>query len=248
MASRSCEVCRWRTYSCGCRVSGRTRGHSRCSARSRGSSACTNWVCRVVLDCVGGLVGLGALALGAVGGIAHGIGERERFVARDWDVEPPPRKPGKRFGRAVLLPVPGLDRSFRHDDFSAIATARGGRRLVACGDRSCCPQGLVSMLADPRAHIAWQRFRVVRELARVPDARRPEHFVEVEVRKADRAARDLAALRTGKQSVDKALAKWRKRMDGMSRMFETLAEEARPSPLPPHRGRAEVRRSRGSGT
>ena len=80
-----------------------------------------------------------------------------------------------------------------------------------------------------------------------PSRRRAEHFLDVEVREADRKARDLAALKTSKASVDTALAKWRKHMDSMSRMYETLAEGARPSPLPPIRGRAQVGRCRGSG-
>ena len=38
----------------------------------------------ILLDYVGGMVGLGALAFGIVSGIAHGIGERDRFDARSW--------------------------------------------------------------------------------------------------------------------------------------------------------------------
>lgn len=198
----------------------------------------------LVLDCVGGLVGVGAVAFGVVGGIAHGIGERERFSARDWDDEPRPRERGAG-GRAVLLPVPGLDRSFRRKDFNLIVGSRGGRRLVACGDRTCCPQGLTSMIADPRAHLARQRFRAMNELERVPDVRRARHFVDLEVRTAERKARDLSRVKTGKATVDKALANSRKHMDKMSRIYETLAEGGRPSPLPPVRGQAATARSRG---
>lgn len=198
----------------------------------------------VVLDCVGGLVGIGAVALGIVGGIAHGIGERERFDARDWDKEPRARDRGKG-GRAVLLPVPGLDRSFRREDFELIVGARNGHRLVVCGDRTCCPQGLTSMVENPRARMARQRFRAIDEMERVPDARRAEHFVDVEVRAAERKARDLARVKTGKPSVDKALAKSRKHMDQMGKMYEVLAERSRPSPLPPVRGRAPIAKRRG---
>lgn len=200
----------------------------------------------IVLDCVGGLVGMGAVAFGMVGGIAHGIGERDRFNARDWDRQPRARASGKG-GRTVLLPVPGMDRSFRRKDFDAIIGVRGGRRLVACGDRKCCPQGLASMLADPRPHIARQRLRAMDELAAVPDSRRAKHYVDVDVRTAERKARDLSRLKTGMPSVDKALAQSRKHMDRMSKVYETLAEGVRPTPLPPTRGRAETARSRGSG-
>ena len=194
----------------------------------------------VLLDHVGGLVGTAALAFRIVGGIAHGIGERERFDARDWH-KPPKARTGEEFRRAVLLPVSDLDRSFRRKEFDVIVAARGGRRLVACGDRARCPQGLTSMLADPRAHLAWQRFRALGELAKVPDERRMDHFLDVEVRKAERKARDLARVRTGNAAIDRTLATRRGRMDSMTRVYEKLAVEERPAPLPPAwRGAREV--------
>ena len=185
----------------------------------------------LLLDYVGGLVGVGSVALGTVCGIAHGIGERERFDARDWNRLPRLRKPGEG-GRAVLLPVSGLDRSFRKKDFELIVNARGGRRLVSCGDRECCPQGLTSMVANPRAHRAHQRLSAMKHLAKVPDARRAKHFVEVDVQVAERHARDLSRLKTGNASVDKALAKSGNHVEKMSRMYETMADDNRPTPLP----------------
>ena len=59
----------------------------------------------ILLDYVGGLVGLGALAFGIVSGIAHGIGERDRFDARSW--HKPPKQPSTKrpFGRTVFFSV-----------------------------------------------------------------------------------------------------------------------------------------------
>lgn len=54
-----------------------------------------------------------------------------------------------------------------------------------------------------------------------------------------------APVKTGKPSVDKALAKSRKHMDQMGEMYEILAEMSRPSPLPPVRGRAPIAKRRG---
>ena len=186
----------------------------------------------ILLDYVGGLVGLGALAFGVVSGIAHGIGERDRFDARSWNKPPRPPSADGSFGRPIAIPLPGLDKSFRKKEFRAIATAARGRRLVVCGERDCCPRGLSSMLENHRAHIARQKFRAIEALFAVPDARRVDHFIDVDLRSAERLARDLVHLNLVDDGLTKSLSNWRKRIDSMTRMFETLSERTRPSPPP----------------
>ena len=186
----------------------------------------------ILLDCVGGLVGLGALAFGAVSGIAHGIGERDRFDARSWHKHPKRPNSERSFGRTIYVLLPGLDKSFSKSDLKIIAGAPRGRRLIACGNRECCPRGFVSMLDNHRAHIAWQKFHAINTLFEVPDTRRPDHFINVELRSAERLARDLVHLNLDDDSLNKALSDWRKRTDSMTRVFETLSERKRPSPPP----------------
>ena len=79
----------------------------------------------LLLDYVGGLVGLGALAFGILSGIAHGIGERDRFDARSW--HRPQQRPtaDRSFGRPIHIPLPGLDKSFRKRDFGPSPARRG---------------------------------------------------------------------------------------------------------------------------
>ncbi len=189
----------------------------------------------VLLDHVGGVVGLSALAFGIISGIAHGIGERDRFNARDWHKHPKEREDGAPFGRPVYVPLPGLDKAFRAKDLERIASATGGRRLVACPDRGCCPRGLESMLQNPGAHIARQQFAMIDRLGSVPDTRRIDHFLDFDLRGAERTARDLARLNTGDEKLNGALMKARKRIDRMARMYETLAERERGTPLPMRR-------------
>ena len=186
----------------------------------------------ILLDYVGGLVGLGALAFGVVSGIAHGIGERDRFDARSWNKPPRPQSADGSFGRPIAIPLPGLDKSFRKKEFRAIATAARGRRLDVCGERDCCPRGLSSMLENHRAHIARQKFRAIKALFAVPDARRVDHFIDVDLRSAERLARDLVHLNLVDDGLTKSRSNWRKRIGSMTRMFETLSERTRPSPPP----------------
>ena len=192
----------------------------------------------VLLDHVGGLVGLSALAFGIVSGIAHGIGERDRFDARGWHRHPKEREEGASFGRPVYVPLPGLDKAFRLKDLKAIASATGGRRLIACLDRECCPHGLESMLQNPRAHIARQQFAMIDRLGSVPDTRRIDHFLDIDLRGAERTARDLTRLNTGDEKLNGALVEGRKRIDRLAGMYETLAERERGMPLPMRRRNA----------
>ena len=186
----------------------------------------------ILLDYIGGLVAHGALAFGIVSGIAHGIGERDRFDARSWHKLQRQPNADLSFRRPIYVPLPGLDKSFRKQDFIAIASTARGRRLIACGNRECCPRGLTSMLENHRSHIAWQKFRAIDALYAVPDAHRAYHFVNVELRSAERLARDLVHLNVDDPRLNKALSDWRKRIDSMTRMFETLSERTRPSPPP----------------
>lgn len=187
----------------------------------------------IVLDHIGGLVGTGALALGYVSGIAHGIGERERFDARDWHKPPKERDPDSPRGRATYIPVPGLDRSFLKKDIDLIASTPAGRRLVSCTDPSCCPHGLNSLRDNPRAHIAHQCLTSIQQLGIVPDQHRPTHFLDTEMRSAERKARDCSRFQTGDESLNKRLAAGRKRIDSLAKTFESLVLDKQDRPLPP---------------
>lgn len=184
----------------------------------------------IMLDHIGGLIATAAVAFGFVSGIAHGIGERERFDARDWHKPPKEREPDATFGRAVYIPVPGFDRGFRATDLEVIVGAQGGRRLVSCQDRSCCPKGLSSTLDKPKAHIAYQSFKSMGGIFETPDTRRPQHFLDTDMRTAERKAGDLARLKIGDEKIAKALEEGRKRIDNFARTFETLSNLERAIP------------------
>lgn len=184
----------------------------------------------ILLDYIGGLVGLSAVAFGIVSGIAHGIGERERFDARDWHKMPPKRDSEEPFGVTTLVPLPSFDKSLRKKDLRTIAQVPSARRLVSCQDRECCPHGLNSMLENTRAHIARQIFGTLDLLSQVPDARRATHFIEANLREAERKARELSRLNVGDEKLDKIIKRGRKRIDSLARMYEKFSERDRPDP------------------
>ena len=115
----------------------------------------------IIADHIGGFIGVAAVAFGAVSALAHGVGERERFDAAQWHKEPVPRKEGARFGRAIRVSMPGLQGSVTRDELAVLISAKNGRRICACNDRSCCAHGFDDMLKDPKGHGARQESKLL---------------------------------------------------------------------------------------
>jgi hypothetical protein len=178
----------------------------------------------IIADYLGGLVGEAALAFGAVSGIAHGIGERERFDAGSWH-KPPQKSEDGKGGRTVRILIPGLDRSATRNELQLMVKARGSHKLVACDNRACCPHGLKDMIGDPRQHAAYQSFAVMDELASIPDLSRERNFLVGRMTEVDRQARQVKDL---KFSTEEAAAwkvdadKLTKRLTDHSRQIEKM--------------------------
>ena len=150
----------------------------------------------LIADCLGGMTGLGLVAFGAVSGIAQGIGRYAGFDARAWHKEPRLRASDDDSPRAQKrILISDINRSFARKEVECLAAARGGRKIISCDDRECCPSGLEDMLHDPRRHAARQTMKQYRELERVPDLKRPEHFIHDQLDDAARKARRIAKLR-----------------------------------------------------
>ena len=180
----------------------------------------------VVADYLGGLVGLASIAFGAVCGVAHGIGERERFNARSWH-KPPPIRSDESGGPAVRIAVPGLDKSLTIPELKLLAKARGGTRLVVCGDRDCCRNGLDDVVQNPRRHTAYQRFAQIRDVERTPDLSRERHFLDGEMTRVDRSARRIKELRTGEEPMMRTLMGHSRRVERLRATLEHLHETCR---------------------
>lgn len=148
----------------------------------------------IIADYLGGLVGHAALAFGAISGLSHGISEKERFDAHSWH-KPAKKADNSNFGRATRIFMAGLDRSATIPELELMADARGGRRIVTCCDRACCPHGLKDTIADPRQHAAYQSFTMMAELAAVPDLNREQHFLSGRMADVDRQARQAKELK-----------------------------------------------------
>jgi hypothetical protein len=174
----------------------------------------------IVADGVGGLSGLAIAAFGAAGGICHGAAEKERFDASDWHKLPEPSKGG--FGREKRVLIGALDRQLTEKQLVELQSVPGARKALSCNDRDCCPHGLDDMLKDPKAHYLRQRSEGVRELSGIPGARRAQHYLDKLLTPAERAARNIAKLKVGDESLKKILEKCSERLGKMHSVLDDL--------------------------
>jgi hypothetical protein len=164
----------------------------------------------IVADGVGGIVGLALAAFGVAGAICHGVG-RERFSAADWTV--PPNGNDPRIPKRVL--VSGLDRQLTVAQLDELMSAAGGRRLLGCNNRLCCPNGHEDTLKNPKAHFLFQRAAQFETLSRVPESRRAQDFLDRELAAAERTARSAAKLNLSDPKLSALLIKNAERLDKM---------------------------------
>ncbi|GKY89450.1 hypothetical protein STA1M1_33190 [Sinisalibacter aestuarii] len=207
----------------------------------------------IISDYLGGLVGEAAVAFGAVSGLAHGIGERERFSASGWEKPPAPRD-GQKGGSQKRVSVPGLNRSLSVPEFEVMCSARGGKRLLVCPDRKVCPNGIGDMIADTKRVAAHEALTHLATIAAVPDQRRADHFLEHRVKEVDRNARQVKNLKPKKEEAEQRgvdlerllvrLADHSDKIGKMRSAFEHMHEEKKDRP---HRARPVCPR-RDSGT
>jgi hypothetical protein len=172
----------------------------------------------VIVDHIAGLGALATLAFGAAGGVAHGIGERERFDATGWIK----RLSGGGGGSRRVL-VSALDRQITMSDLAEIEKVPGGRRLLACADATCCPRGIRDMYENERGHYAYQRHKQVTELSRISAPGRADYFVSKMLRPTESKARAASRLKINNESIAASLKRDSERIERMSVLFENEA-------------------------
>lgn len=174
----------------------------------------------IVADYLGGLIGLAAVSFGAISGFAEGISELERFDARGWHKPPKTPDDDQQFGRAKRIEVSGFGRSVTVAELKLLHDAKGGRRLVTCNDRSCCLHGLPDMLGNPKRHSVYQRMQQIHGLERTPDLSRTQHFLDGDMTRADRLARQIKDLKTGDEKLSKRTLAHSHRMEKLRSTLE----------------------------
>lgn len=177
----------------------------------------------VIADHAGGLSGLGLLAFGAVGGLAHGITMLERFKAGSW------RKPRKELpqggGPVTRVYVPRLDLHLKRAE--AVAFLKSSTRTMGrfgCRETHCCPGGIDGTLDNPTRHFVHQRSNQIAELSDLPQSMRPTEYLERSVRPI---AGDVSAAFGLGAITDDLKGKLEKKMKSMGRFQQAIGHFAK---------------------
>lgn len=178
----------------------------------------------LVADHVGGLPGLGALALGAVGGIAHGITMRQSFRASSWRRPPAGGTP---FAPSWRVYVPQLDLLLKPKAAETLLAASPRiRAICGCKDTHCCPHGIRDMIGHPARHAMYQRAREIERLTAVPQSVRAGHYLDQNVRKVSDDVARLAAFAVGDTVLAKRLQEKQREVSRFRQTVAPLVESA----------------------
>ena len=152
----------------------------------------------IILDYLGGTLSLAALAFGLASGRSLGIGEMEKFDAREWHKLPRERKDDKvSFGRAVRIPIPGLGRTLSKNEVLLLSEAHGGKKLIAGQLRS-----VEELLSNAREYQLGQMAQEIGAMEAIPQLRRDEWFLTSSIAPMVRKSRDFARLKPPKARAE----------------------------------------------
>ena len=189
----------------------------------------------LVGDMMGGLRGLSALAFGAVGGICHGVTQKETFSAGS--LTRPTRSGSNGFTRPTGIYVTSLGIHLTRKEARAFFGAHGSKSRFGCRVKECCPKGWTDMVDNPVRHSVFQRSLEVQRLSNVPEQHRAQQFLEETLRPATDAAVFSESLSFDSQEqLAKRMSDNRKRLErlrvGLGRFVrEHRADSFSPIPL-----------------
>jgi hypothetical protein len=179
----------------------------------------------LVGDHVGGLAGLGALALGAVGGIAHGVTMQQNFKASSWR-RPPVKGSGGPSWRVYISHLDLLLKRTLATELFAVSPKI--KAMCGCKDTHCCPHGTPDMIDYPARHAIYQRAREMERLGAVPQSVRAGQYLNSVRRVSDDIAR-VAAFPIRDAVLAKGLQNKQREMSRFRQMMAHFVESADPA-------------------
>lgn len=174
----------------------------------------------IVGDHIGGLPGLGALAHGGLGGMAHGVTMQQRFSAASWRRASESRSGGSSW-RVYL---PGLDLLLKPPAAEDLLSSPRLKAKCGCHDTHCCPHGVRDMIDRPVRHAMYQRAREIERIGSVAPSLRAATYTDEQVRRVSDTVAALAALTTLSGDLRKRLSKKQSYMSLFRQAMAHLAE------------------------
>ncbi len=128
----------------------------------------------IIMDRLGGLTAMALSSFGVTSGYTNGLKGKDGFQTSDWLKVG--GGGGGRNDRAVF--VSGLDRRVTVKEMKELfAASPTARSIYGCRDTGCC-SSIDAMLREPEAHHLREQKEYLSDLGQVPEARRPDYFLD----------------------------------------------------------------------
>jgi hypothetical protein len=178
----------------------------------------------IIGDHIGGLPGLGALAFGALGGMAHGVTGQQSFFASSWRRAPSSSGGGGTNWRVYL---PSLDILMKPAAADALLRSPRIRAKCGCHDTHCCPHGVRDMVERPVRHALYQRAREIESISETAPSLRAARYMDERVRKVSDSVAAIASVPSLDEDTQRSLVK---KQGDMSLFRQSMAYLAESSP------------------
>ena len=170
----------------------------------------------IIMDRLGGQTALALSSLGVTSGFTNGMTGKDGFQTRGW-LKP---RGGGGGGNDRAVFVSGLDRRMSVKEMKALFDASAtARSLCGCRDTGCC-SNIEAMLREQQNMLA--------DLSQVPEARRPDHYLDNHLDamrlKAERSARLKKAPEDFIKKAEKATTRLTRMTTALELTFQTIGQ------------------------
>ena len=180
----------------------------------------------LIADNVGGLTGISLAAFGAVGGISHGIAEKENFKISTW------RKVQEKStgGPKPRIYFPQLDLYLQKDRAEIFLKGRGTKSLAVCNDPKCC-QGIDEMMKNFKVHALNQSCKQIEILNKQPELKRANYLLGDLLQTTGRTLRKAMRIKLDNDSITEKFRDRSHRVDSLHSMLSSLYESSKTIPV-----------------
>lgn len=178
----------------------------------------------IIMDRLGGQTALALSSVGVTSGYTNGMKGKDGFQTGGW-LKP---RGGGGGGNDRAVFVSGLDRRVTVKEMKALFDASTTARSVyGCRDTGCC-SSIDAMLREPEAHYLREQQRTLADLGQVPEARRPDYYLDNHLDamrlKAERSARLKKAPEDFTKKAEKATLRLTRMKTALERTFQNIGQ------------------------
>ena len=178
----------------------------------------------LIADHVGGLSALAVSAFGAVGGVCHGVAEKEHFNASYL------RRPSSGGSSEKRIYLPAIDEYLYKSKVETILRGRNSRSLVVCRHPRCCskPEDLFNQW---QSHALIQSASEIEMLNSQPELKRVHYLLDSVIPEKSRNLRRISKVKFPDQALIKRLSKKCKRLELLHRTLDRVSNERDTVPI-----------------